>query len=92
MIPKAIWVGEAEAPPEFDKDRIADYVLNKKLQGKDGTARFHIVNPVTGREIHFAALLADGELLVTICDTAARAKGVYAKLKPPGAVPITETE
>jgi hypothetical protein len=75
------WVGES-GPPAFDKGRIADFVLNKRLRQQEGTCRFHVVNTTTGKELHFAATYADGELVITVCDSEETAKAVYRSLKP----------
>jgi hypothetical protein len=82
------WVGAGD-PPAFDKDRVADYVLNQRLRGQEGTCRFHIVNSTTGQAIYFAAAHADGELLITVCETEEQAVAVYARIKPPDAEPLS---
>jgi len=75
-------------PPTFDKDAIADFALNKRLRGREGTCRFHAINTTTGKTLHFAAAYAGGELMITVCDTDETAKAVYARIKPADAQPL----
>lgn len=82
-----LWIGEAKNPPTFNKDQVADYVLNKKLLQRDGTSRFHIMKP-DGSTVHFVAVLTEGDMVITICETEKIARDVYAKVKPTDATPI----